>query len=214
MQLACCVQDQPCANRWWFWWQCPVLVLRSCTSWNQGLRSTVTITGIQFCWICFCRISALFLRITTFFQQDGAPAHRARDTITMLQPAERDARVYPSRFESGGLQQMGYASREGLPLADPWCEWVERTSAERVEAANPHRHAITQWRSRLYACVRVNGGHFEHKFWASDFLLRFVCFINTGFCKCVIDINMCKVLILVWNVLLLCLRLSHGMVAI
>ena len=25
------------------------LVLRSCTSWNQGLRSTVTITGMQFC---------------------------------------------------------------------------------------------------------------------------------------------------------------------
>ena len=28
------------------------------------------------------------------FQQDGAPAHRARDTVTMLL---RDARVYPSR---------------------------------------------------------------------------------------------------------------------
>jgi len=25
-----------------------------------------------------------------------------------------------------------------------------------------HRHA--QWHSRLNACVRVNGGHFEHKF--------------------------------------------------
>ena len=24
--------------------------------------------------------------------------------------------------------------------------------------------AIVQWRSRLNACVRVNGGHFEHKF--------------------------------------------------
>jgi len=60
------------------------------------------------------------------FQQDGAPAHRARDTVTMLQ-RERDARVYPSRdvatkfarFESGGLQHLGYASREGLPLVDP-----------------------------------------------------------------------------------------------
>jgi len=38
--------------------------------------------------------------------------------------------------------------------------------------------------SRLNACVRVNGGHFEHKFWASDFLLCFVCFIDTGFRKC------------------------------
>ena len=28
---------------------CPVLMLHSGTSWNQGLKSTVTITGIQFC---------------------------------------------------------------------------------------------------------------------------------------------------------------------
>jgi len=56
------------------------------------------------------------------FQQDGAPAHRARDTH---HAAERDARVYPSRdvatqfarFESGGLQHLGYPSRQGLPLA-------------------------------------------------------------------------------------------------
>jgi len=44
--------------------------------------------------------------------------------------------------------------------------------------------AIAQWRSRLNACVRVNDGHFEDKFWASDFLLCFVCFIDTGFRKC------------------------------
>jgi len=43
--------------------------------------------------------------------------------------------------------------------------------------------AIAQRRSRLNACVRVNGGHFEHKFWTSDFLLCFVCFIDTGFRK-------------------------------
>ena len=62
-----CIQTTtPLRNRWWFQWQCPFLVLRSCTSWNQGLRSTVTVTGIQFCWICFCWISALCSRITTF----------------------------------------------------------------------------------------------------------------------------------------------------
>jgi len=37
-------------------------------------------------------------------------------------------------------------------------------------------------------CVCVNDGHFEQKFWASDFLLCFVCFIDTG--------NMCRVVIL------------------
>ena len=60
----------------------------------------------------------------------------------------RYARFYPSRdvatqfprFESGGLQHLGYPSREGLPFADPWCEGVERMSAEEVEAARPHHH--------------------------------------------------------------------------
>ena len=31
----------PLCNRWWFRWQCPVLVLRSCTSWNQVTRVKV-----------------------------------------------------------------------------------------------------------------------------------------------------------------------------
>ena len=119
--------------------------------------------------------------------------------------AERDARFYPSRdvatqfarFESGGLQHLGYTSREGLPFADPWCEGVERTSAERVEAAGPHHltaTAIAQWCSRSNACVRVNGGHFGHKFWAS---LTFCCvlFVLSILAPLnVIDINMCKVL--------------------
>jgi len=45
--------------------------------------------------------------------------------------------------------------------------------------------AIAPWRSRSSnACVRVNGEHFEHKFWASNFLLCFICFIDTGSPKC------------------------------
>jgi len=73
--------------------------------------------------------------------------------------------------------------------------------------------AIAQWCSRLNACVRVNGGHIiKHKFWASDFLLRFVCFIDTGFRKCDRYKNVQSANI-VSNVLLLCLTFSHGMVA-
>ena len=53
---------------------------------------------------------------------------------------------------------MGYLSREG--------EGVERTSAERVEAAGPHHHHDSDCAMayRLNACVCVNGGHFERKF--------------------------------------------------
>jgi len=63
-------------------------------------------------------------------------------TVTNHYAAERDAMFYPyrdvatqfARFESSGLQHLGYPSREDLPFADP-CEGVERTSAEGVEAA-------------------------------------------------------------------------------
>ena len=70
----------------------------------------------------------------------------------------------------------------------------------------------SSWQWRLNACVRVNGGHFEHTFWASDFLLCFVCFIDTGSPKCdrykhVQSAN------IVWNVLLLCLRFHNERVA-
>ena len=56
--------------------------------------------------------------------------------------------------------------------------------------------AIAQWRSRLNACVRVNGGHLNINFEPLTFccvlfVLSILVSIN------VIDINMCKVLILV-----------------
>ena len=60
------------------------------------------------------------------FQQDGSPAHRARDTVTMLQ-TETPEFIPPEMWppNSPDLKPvdysicMGYASREGLPLVDP-----------------------------------------------------------------------------------------------
>jgi len=71
-----------------------------------------------------------------------------------------------ARFESGGLQHLGYPSREGLPFADPDVkELKERLLGEwRLLNHTIITAAIAQWCSRLNACVRVNGGHFEHKF--------------------------------------------------
>ena len=69
-----------------------------------------------------------------------------------------------------------------------------------------------QWHSRLSAYVCVNGGHFERKFWTYDFLVCFVCFIDTGFRK--FDRHKhAQSANIGWNVLLLCLRLLHNMVA-
>jgi len=118
--------------------------------------------------------------------------------------------------QSGGLQHLGYPSTEGLPFADPWCELVKELKERLLSEWRLLDHTIiaaaviAQWCSRLNASVHAIGGHFEHKFWASDFLLCFVCFIDTGSPKCdrykhVQSAN------IVWNVLLLCLTLSHGM---
>jgi len=209
-----CIQTTtPLRNRWWFRWQCPVLVLRSYTSWNQGLRSTVTITGIQFCWICFCRISALFSVITTFFSK---MEHRHIVHVT-LSPCCRERR------QSLALQRCGHL------ICQIWIRWTT-ASGVCFKRGSTVRGSMTcrTWknvcwgsggcwttpslRSCLNACVRVNGGHFEHKFWASDFC--YVLFVSSILVSVnVIDINVWKLLILVWNVLPLCLKLSHGMVA-
>ena len=133
-------------------------------------------------------------------------------------PPCRDVATQFARFESGGLQHLGYPSREGPPFADPWCEGVERTSAERVEAAGPHHHhhhhhssdsAMTYSRLNARVTWTVDILNIIVSVWLSAV---FVCFINIGFCKCdrykhVQSAN------IVWDVLLLCLTLSHGMVA-
>jgi len=59
------------------------------------LEPTVIITRILFCWICFCRISALFSGITTFFSKMGyqhivhvtlSPCCRERETPEFIPP--------------------------------------------------------------------------------------------------------------------------------
>jgi len=47
-------------------------------------------------------------------------------------PWSRDVAIQFVRFQSGGLQHLGYPSTEGLPFADPWCEGVDRTSVSSI----------------------------------------------------------------------------------
>ena len=147
-------------------------------------------------------------------------SHRARNTVTFLQREtpgfipQRCGHEF-TRFESGDYSVcLGYPSREVLPFVDPWCEGVERTSAYGVEAAGPLYHGGSDWAveySRLSACVRVNGGHFEYKFWTCDFLACFVRFVFTGFRKFDrhkhVHVQSANI---AWNLLLLCLNLLHG----
>ena len=96
--------------------------------------SMVTITIIQFCWICFCRISSLFSGITTFFSKMGhrhivhvtlSPCCRERETPEFI-PPEMWPPNSPDLNPVDCSICMGYASREGLSLVDPWCELKER----------------------------------------------------------------------------------------
>jgi len=116
--------------------------------------------------------------------------------------AERDAKSLSHQRCDHTIRQMwirwtmttasGVSFKRGF--ADPWCEGVHLLSGWRLLDHAIIVAVIAQWCSSLHACVRMNGGHFEHEFWASDFLLCFVSSILVPLN--VIDINMCKVLIL------------------
>jgi len=140
-------------------------------------------------------------------------------TLSWLLPCCTERRQILSLWRCGQIRIRWTTFKRGSTVRGSliWRSWKNVCWASGVEV---HDHniimaAIAQWRSLLNACVycvRMNGGNFEHKFWASDFLVCFFCFIDTGLRKCdrfkhVQSAN------IVWNVLLLCRTLSHGMVA-
>jgi hypothetical protein len=105
------------------------------------------------------------------FQQDSAPAHRARDTITLLQNETPDfipPTLWPPNSPDlnpvdykvwGALQEKVYRTRitnvDHLKqrISD---EWNKLNHSVIVSA-------IMQWRKRLTACIRAEGGHFEYQ---------------------------------------------------
>jgi len=104
------------------------------------------------------------------FQQDSAPAHRAKDTVALLKTETPDF-IPPTLWppNSPDLNPVDYCVWSVLQ------ERVYRTKVDNVVdlkqrivaewAALDHSviaSAIAQWRLRLRACVRAGGGHFEH----------------------------------------------------
>ena len=160
-----CIQTTtPLRNRWWFRWQCPVLVLRSCTSWNQGLSQR---------WLLLECSSAkyasagypLCFRDTTFFSKMGhkhivhvtlSPCCRERRQSLSL-PPPNSPDLNPVDYSIWGiLHERVYRSR----IHDVK-ELKERLLREWMLLDHTIITAATaQWYSRLNACVRVNGGHF------------------------------------------------------
>lgn len=105
------------------------------------------------------------------FQQDNAPAHRAHDTVVLLQQEAPDfiePTMWPANSPDlnpvdykvwGWMQDRVYQQ----PISDI-NQLKERLL--QVWASMPQNiidEAINDWRKRLKACVREQGGHFEHQ---------------------------------------------------
>jgi len=105
------------------------------------------------------------------FQQDNAPAHRAQATVDLLS-TETPAFIPPTLWppNSPDLNPVDYKL---------WSVIQEQVYKVKVNNVDELRQriqtvwdeldqrvidkAIKQWRTRLRACVKAKGGHFEHK---------------------------------------------------
>ena len=104
------------------------------------------------------------------FQQDSAPAHRARETIELLKretPELISPDLWPPNSPDlnpvdykiwGVMQQRVYETRV-YTLDELKQRLVAVWSGLQQNIIDT---AINQWRKRLQACVRADGGHFEH----------------------------------------------------
>jgi inhibitor of nuclear factor kappa-B kinase subunit alpha len=105
------------------------------------------------------------------FQQDNAPAHRARDTVELLN-RETAELISPLQWppNSPDLNPVDYKIWSVLQ------DRVYRTRIRDVQHLKERlieewgrfdqgiiSEAVCQWRDRLAACIRSNGGHFEYR---------------------------------------------------
>jgi len=100
----------------------------------------------------------------------NAPAHRAGDIVEFLSPNTPDfITLLPWPPNSPDLSPVevkcGACSSNASTIAGFATSTTWKASHRGVALLLPERHdrAVRQWRVRLRACVRANGGHFEQK---------------------------------------------------
>jgi len=102
------------------------------------------------------------------FQQDGAPAHQARETVDQQTPDFIPPTLWPP-------------NRPDLNSVDYAVWWISQDRVYKSEIKDVEElrqriqeewdgldqlvidSAVRQWRKRLQACVAPNEEHFEHK---------------------------------------------------
>jgi len=106
------------------------------------------------------------------FQQDSAPAHRARETIALLQretPAFISPDVWPPNspdlnpvdYRIWSVMQHRVYRKKVADVAELKERLIEVWAGMEQAIID---EAIDQWRRRLRACVEAKGGHFEQSF--------------------------------------------------
>ena len=104
------------------------------------------------------------------FQQDSAPAHRARETIKLLQremPAFISPDLWPPNSPDLNLVNYQICGVIQDRIYQKKVKGVNDLKERLVEVwaglqQNVIDDAIDQWRRRPRACVRARGGHFEY----------------------------------------------------
>ena len=106
------------------------------------------------------------------FQQDNAPAHRARERVHLLTHETPDF-ITPALWPANSPDLTPSTTRfwgswRSVRVYRSQIRHVDQLKSRLIEERE-HFHqvvideAVRQWRSRLRACVRANGGHFEHR---------------------------------------------------
>jgi len=101
------------------------------------------------------------------FQQDSAPAHRARKTIKLLQ-WETPASISPDLWPPNSPDLNPVDCEIWGVMQDRIYQKVKDVNELRVRLVevraglqqNMIDDAINQWHRRLRACIRARGGHF------------------------------------------------------
>jgi len=104
------------------------------------------------------------------FQQDSAPAHRAKETVDLLKRETPDfippslwppnsPDLNPVDYKIWGLLQQRVYSRKIQNVEELRQRIVEEW--ERLDQ-RVIDNSVKQWRRRLRSCVAAKGGHFEH----------------------------------------------------
>src|SRR6218665_2296889 len=103
------------------------------------------------------------------FQQDSAPAHRAKDTIALLRretPSFIGPELWPNLRDLNPVDYRIWGlihERVYQTIIRDIDELKERLTVVWAELKQSViDKAIEQWRPRLRACVQAKGHHFEH----------------------------------------------------